>query len=96
MALDEERTLSGGPNIIGPLDVSAFKQIRVVVYTSGGSPVLFPQIVVSESFLNLDGNILDSSGKANRTYDILGRTIRFNVIAGSGGTARILVFGRSN
>ena len=89
---------------VGPIDVSAFKQIRVVLhYVSGNSSYYVQPLILipgaGSIFIPLEStNILPGQGTVTRIYTPLCQQIVFVVAPSPSGPVwlRVLVYGREN
>jgi hypothetical protein len=104
LGYDETRTaLSFGNTTFPSLDVSQFKEIRVITTLIGGTPdySLAPRLVNPQNpvdvLIVLDDINAQQIGRGTKTYEIPGQMINFVMMAGvSDTTVRVQVYGRSN
>jgi hypothetical protein len=102
LAYDQTVTVQGGsPSFLPQLDVSMFKEIRVVFTTVNGvyNYQLYSRIVnpnnASEVVVLEDLNQAQTAS-GTKTYDIPGQRIDFTVFSSLATTVHVQVFGRSN
>src|SRR5215472_9239174 len=101
LAYDQTTTVQVDTVLLPPLDVSMFKEIRVVFTSSGAANYgLVPRIVNpnnSREAVLLEDLNQAQLGSGTQTYDILAQKIDFFVEpGGAASTVHVQVFGRSN
>jgi hypothetical protein len=103
VAFDQVVTVTpGAPAIIGPVDVSMFKQIRVSQIREGGFPdyTAFSFLVNpnnANDIIPLDDLNKGQFGRGTQTDEVLSQ-IQVEVVGGLSGTStvRVQIYGRSN